>query len=121
MKRQEQRGNGNFDSRRNNNDDSNVGSDDPGTPAINPTPHVYDRYNITPQRLKPISDTMSKSDALKVLNLDGRCSDREIRRMYRLLARKYHPDKWCDSCMFSRREGEEIFKCISNAFYKLCG
>ena len=121
VKRQEQRGNGNFDSRRNNNDDSNVGSDDPGTPAINPTPHVYDRYNITPQRLKPISDTMSKSDALKVLNLDGRCSDREIRRMYRLLARKYHPDKWSERCMFSRNDGEEIFKCISNAFIKLCG
>ena len=121
VKRQEQRDNGNSDSGGHGNDDSNVEREVPDTPANTSTPYTYDRFNITPQRLNPITDTMTKSDALRVLNLDGRCSDREIRRMYRLLARKYHPDKWCDSCMFSRREGEEIFKCISNAFYKLCG
>ena len=116
MKKQEQRENGNFGPNEN-----SVEDNCPRVSFGSPTPYIFDRYTVTPQRIIPISNTMSRRDALKVLNLDSKCSDSEIRRKYRFLARKYHPDKWCDRCVFSRSEGEEIFKSIANAFNKLGG
>ena len=62
---------------------------------------------------------MTRSNALKILNVRDGCSDREIRRNYRLLARKYHPDKLCDRYLFMKREGEEIFKNLANLYNKL--
>ena len=65
--------------------------------------------------------TITRSDAMRILNVRNGCSEREIRRNYRLLACKYHPDEWCDRCLFTEREGEEIFKNLANAHNKLRG
>ena len=88
------------------------------------TPHMqdeYNRFNVTPQRTIPVGCIMTRNEALRVLDLGNSCSEREIRRKYRLLAREYHPDKWCESYVFSRSEGMEIFKSVANAFVKLSG
>lgn len=100
--------------------EENTESEEP-TPIAAPTPPTSDKYTVTPQRIKVLVGTMTRNDAMKILNVGIGCSDREIRRNYRLLARKYHPDKWCDRCLFTKREGEEIFKKLANAYNKLGG
>ena len=35
---------------------------------------------------------------------------------YAQLARKYYPDKWCEQYQFSKNDGENVFKNISNEY-----
>jgi len=39
---------------------------------------------------------------------------REITLQYQILARLYHSDKWCTDRNFSKEEGVETFKAITN-------
>ncbi len=54
---------------------------------------------------------MPESDYYKVLDLDKNASDSEIKKAYRKLAMKYHPDKNPDN-----KQAEEQFKKISEAY-----
>ena len=62
---------------------------------------------------------MTRREVLETLNACDRYSDREIRRKYRMLVRKYYPDKWNEQCIFTKEEGKNIFKNLSNAREKL--
>lgn len=53
---------------------------------------------------------MSKADYYEVLGLEKGASDAEIKRSYRKLARKYHPD------VNEEPEAEDIFKDVSEAY-----
>ena len=75
-----------------------------------------DKYVLSPFRKKVAVSSMSRREAFVILKVDISYSSREIRQKYRMLARKYHPDKWCDRCRFTRKEGEDIFKNLSNAY-----
>lgn len=55
----------------------------------------------------------NKSDYYKVLNLNKDCSENDIKKAYRKLALKFHPDK----CVAPRTD--EAFKIIAQAFDKL--
>ena len=70
--------------------------------------HGDNRYNISPNR--------DITQGSLVLGCDESENAKEVKRKYRKLARKYHPDKWCGQCNFSRSEGERIFKGIANAY-----
>ena len=59
---------------------------------------------------------MTRFEAYRVLTVTRSCSEREIRRKYRLLARKYHPDKWNEKCEFTKEVSEKIFKNLSSAY-----
>ena len=50
-----------------------------------------------------------------MLGIDQNASRREIILSFRLLSRKFHPDKWSDELPFSLEEGTEKFKEIANA------
>ena len=58
---------------------------------------------------------MNVNLALNYLELKTNASHREIILQFRMLSRKYHPDKWNPSRNFSKEEGLEKFKCIANA------
>ena len=58
----------------------------------------------------------SRSEVLEVMQVSSNASPREIRLQCMMLARKYHPDKWCERCTFGREVGMGIFKNIANAF-----
>jgi molecular chaperone DnaJ len=54
---------------------------------------------------------MSKRDYYEVLGVSNDASDRDIKKAYRRMAMKYHPDRNPDS-----KEGEEQFKEVSEAY-----
>ena len=75
-------------------------------------------YQITPAR-KLLNFTGSKltiQQAQQVLQVDNNTNKRTIRLKYKSLARKYHPDKWVQQCEFSKEQGSNFFKDISNAY-----
>ena len=51
---------------------------------------------------------MSKRDYYEVLEVERSASEGELKKAYRRLAMKYHPDRNPDSS-----EAEEKFKCLS--------
>jgi len=53
-----------------------------------------------------------KKDYYKILNLERNATSQEIKKAYRKLALKYHPDKNFNN----KKENEEIFKDISEAY-----
>lgn len=58
---------------------------------------------------------MAQDDYYKVLGVDEKASQDDIKKAYRKLAVKYHPDKHPDN----KKEAEERFKKISEAYYVL--
>ena len=53
----------------------------------------------------------------RILNLNSTSRFREVRRVYNLLARKYHPDKWnVEISNISKVESKKRLKRIWNAF-----
>jgi curved DNA-binding protein len=58
---------------------------------------------------------MAQDDYYKVLGVGEKASQDEIKKAYRKLAVKYHPDKHPDN----KKEAEERFKKISEAYYVL--
>ena len=44
----------------------------------------------------------------------------EINSAYKNLARQYHPDTWNIHKGFSKKESEENFKLIANAYQNIC-
>ncbi|MBA45161.1 MAG: hypothetical protein CMB31_01060 [Euryarchaeota archaeon] len=63
------------------------------------------------QNISRIGSTMSDMDPYRVLGIDSGASDAEIKRAYRRLARKYHPDRNPGDSA-----AEERFKSIQAAF-----
>ena len=55
---------------------------------------------------------MSNKNFYEVLGVKEDASDAEIKKAYRKLAIKWHPDKNPDN----KKEAEEKFKCISEAY-----
>ena len=56
----------------------------------------------------------TKNEALQVLRLNKLATLREISLQFRILACRYHPDKWDTSKPFSKDEANKKFKAISN-------
>ena len=79
-----------------------------------------DLYTVTPARrqLNINTDQLSIEQSKKILNINNNTTQRELRLRYKLLARKYHPDKWVAKCEFTKTQGAEYFKDISNAYMK---
>ena len=60
-----------------------------------------------------IKDT---SYAYKILELDSSCNNDEVKKGYRKMANKYHPDKVSHLGIDLQRIAEEKFKAVSNAY-----
>ena len=58
---------------------------------------------------------MTRRQALGMLNCATRDNEREIRCEHVFLARKCHPDKWCNDCLLKKEDVEVILKGIANA------
>ena len=58
-------------------------------------------------------------DFYSILGLSNDCSDEDIRRTYRMLAMKHHPDKNMKKTASERQSAEEIFKTINLAYETL--
>ena len=74
---------------------------------------------ISPRINKIAITTMLMSEAPRTLNVIVGINSAEIRSNYKMLARKYDPDKCCYRRVFTRKENEDIFKKISNACHFL--
>ena len=46
------------------------------------------------------------------MDADRNFSGGEVKVKHKILALKYHEDKWCERCTFTKGDGEEIFKGI---------
>ena len=89
----------------------------------NLTQHIKENnmYTVTPLRKQlnyDDSNQLTMNQAKQILNIDNNATRKEIRLKYKLLARKYHPDKWVQKCEFTKSQGAEYFKGISNAYAK---
>ena len=58
---------------------------------------------------------MSKN-LYKILGVDNNASEDDIKKSYRKLALKYHPDKWADKTEEEKKKAEDKFKEISEAY-----
>jgi len=58
-------------------------------------------------------------DAYKVLGLDRNASDEEVKKAYRSMAMKHHPDKVANLGEDVRKAAEEKFKSIQNAYERI--
>ena len=59
--------------------------------------------------------SFSRTNAFHMLGIDQNASRREIILSFRMLSRRFHPDKWSDDLPFSMEEDIEKFKDIANA------
>ena len=59
-----------------------------------------------------MSDNTSKRDYYEVLGVEKNATDEELKKAYRKLAKKYHPDANPDN----KKEAEAKFKEVSEAF-----
>ena len=59
---------------------------------------------------------MAKRDYYEVLGLSKNASESEIKKAYRKAAMKYHPDKFSNSSEAEKKEAEEKFKEINEAY-----
>ena len=57
-----------------------------------------------------------KLSAYKILELDPSCNDEEVKKGYRKMANKYHPDKVSHLGYDLQKMAEEKFKAVNNAY-----
>lgn len=68
-----------------------------------------------------ISRDAAGSSACSILELDPDSSPQEdVRRAYRRLARKWHPDKWLGHPVAAQAEAAAHFRAVRAAFESLC-
>lgn len=59
---------------------------------------------------------MAGNDYYKILGVDNDATADQIKKAYRKIAIKYHPDKWGDAPEAERKEAEEKFKKAAEAY-----
>lgn len=59
---------------------------------------------------------MKKKDYYKILGIDKKATAEEIKKSYHKLSLKWHPDKWGGKTDKEKKEAEEKFKDISEAY-----
>jgi len=99
----------------NHNQNSNPNSSPPKTPS---PPRKKRNSPLTPPFFTPphnLSNKMTLNDARKVLGVKRNSTSREIVLRFRILSRKYHPDKWSHTASYSKDIFTEKFKTIANA------
>ena len=59
---------------------------------------------------------MEKKDYYKILGIDKKATADDIKKSYRKLSLKWHPDKWSNKSDKEKKEAEEKFKDIAEAY-----
>ena len=105
-------------------------SEQPPSPPTSPHPNHNTRTNDSPRTPPPSNNPrfpesspafdftinkISRIEARKLLGVRSNYTKREVVLRYRILARKYHPDKWNSSVLHSKELSADKFKMISNA------
>ena len=62
---------------------------------------------------------MAKKDYYEVLGVEKNATEQEIKKAYRKLAMKYHPDKVSHLGEDFRKTAEEKFKAVNEAWEKI--
>lgn len=80
------------------------------------------RYlNLNPREFESIKAMFFKSadDAYKILEVDKSASEAEVKKAYRSMAKKYHPDKLQHMDEAYRKGAEEKFRKVQEAYEKI--
>lgn len=80
---------------------------------------MFSSYNKRSSHQKADYNSFNTDNAYKVLNLDKSASVDDIKKAYRKMAKKYHPDKIQHLGDTHVKAGEEKFKQIKNAYEQL--
>ena len=77
--------------------------------------------NINKKDYESIKAMFAKDDKapFRVLEISADASDQEIKRAYRKMANKYHPDKVSHLGKEMQTSAEEKFKAVNNAYQQL--
>ena len=77
--------------------------------------------NINKKDYESIKAMFAKDDKapFRVLEISANASDQEIKRAYRKMANKYHPDKVSHLGKEMQSSAEEKFKAVNNAYQQL--
>lgn len=71
-------------------------------------------FKINRMDKQAIDKQFNSDDYYEILGLSRACNDDEIKKAYRKLAIKWHPDKHQDEAM--KKQAEEIFKKVGEAY-----
>ena len=87
----------------------------PRSPPPNNTPASKNPRELPSPMFDLSIRKLTPQDARRILDVGKKASRREITLRYRILSRKYHPDKWSPDRAYSREISAEKFKFVSNA------
>ena len=88
---------------------------------ISKPPQAKEMHSATEAKRVKRAFTFDQANALKLFNshgyqLDEWSTDNEIKRAYRFLAKRFHPDRLAQAGQKEKRSAEEVFKSIARAF-----
>ena len=87
---------------------------------IQPSVEIDEKLKEKISELETLKDRIPKVDFYQILNVSRTASQKEIKKAYFELARKYHPDRFDrDSTAEAREMIEEVFGSITSAFQTL--
>ena len=75
-----------------------------------------DKHNLTLERMANANPNMTKTEAIKILDVNQDYSIREVKVEHMMISIKYHSDKWNERFCFTKEDDMEIFKVVVTAF-----
>lgn len=88
---------------------------------VNKIEEICRFFNVSPQDFQSIKAMFFKSadSAYKILEVDKNASDEEIKKAYRKMVKKYHPDKLVNMDEAYQKGAKEKFNQVQQAYEKL--
>ena len=77
---------------------------------------IYANYHKTKINSKDYVDTSTISKSYKLFGLEEKCSDVDIKKKYRELSKKWHPDKFSNDSLENQEIAKRNFQKVNSAY-----